>query len=303
MTASLDETALLAAIVANLEEDTPRLIYADCLQENGDDARADFIRTQVELAALRDSRPSECDEWHNTSESPSHWCPLCTWDEKVRPLERRESALLTAHRDKWLVVECPKCAKERFPGYFGNDPLADAFATEILERKCKACDGTGDIGGLTGRLSGGFDRMRHEVDWVRGFPHEVGGCRLADVFEQSQVLEGFPPADLIPWQPTSWALRVFRHHPTLRKMPLVDFEPLHHTGLLRSGYSYVGGDHGPTTPYALPPILIYVAGWDGSEPTDHSHGYSVWPTANEVRERVARAVADVIRSHLKESLK
>lgn len=44
-----DGDALLAAILANPEEDTPRLVYADWLQENGDEARAEFIRVQCEL--------------------------------------------------------------------------------------------------------------------------------------------------------------------------------------------------------------------------------------------------------------
>ena len=39
-----DGTALLAAILAHPEEDTPRLLYADYLQEQGDDERARFIR-------------------------------------------------------------------------------------------------------------------------------------------------------------------------------------------------------------------------------------------------------------------
>ncbi|MBY0460193.1 MAG: TIGR02996 domain-containing protein [Gemmataceae bacterium] len=46
------EAALLAAIAANPEEDTPRLVYADYLDERGDKlaaARAEFIRLQVML--------------------------------------------------------------------------------------------------------------------------------------------------------------------------------------------------------------------------------------------------------------
>lgn len=39
-----DEDALLAAIVANPDDDTPRLVYADWLDENGRPERAEFIR-------------------------------------------------------------------------------------------------------------------------------------------------------------------------------------------------------------------------------------------------------------------
>jgi uncharacterized protein (TIGR02996 family) len=51
-----DGYALLRAIEANPDEDTPRLAYADWLDENGQPERAEFIRLQCELARLP-SRP------------------------------------------------------------------------------------------------------------------------------------------------------------------------------------------------------------------------------------------------------
>lgn len=39
----------LDAIRADVEDDTARLVFADWLQENGDEARAEFIRIQIEL--------------------------------------------------------------------------------------------------------------------------------------------------------------------------------------------------------------------------------------------------------------
>jgi uncharacterized protein (TIGR02996 family) len=44
-----DHDALLHAIAEHPEEDTPRLMFADWLEENGDPDRADFVRNQVEL--------------------------------------------------------------------------------------------------------------------------------------------------------------------------------------------------------------------------------------------------------------
>ena len=52
-----DGEALLAAIIAHPEEDAPRLIYADWLEENGQGERAEFIRVQVELARIANSAP------------------------------------------------------------------------------------------------------------------------------------------------------------------------------------------------------------------------------------------------------
>jgi uncharacterized protein (TIGR02996 family) len=42
--------AILAAIIAKPKEDTPRLVYADFLEEEGQSDRAEFIRVQIELA-------------------------------------------------------------------------------------------------------------------------------------------------------------------------------------------------------------------------------------------------------------
>jgi uncharacterized protein (TIGR02996 family) len=68
----------LAAILAEPDDDLPRLIYADWLDERGDPDRAEFIRTQIELARL----------------------PVR--DPRRRPLAAREAELLDAHGPDWL---------------------------------------------------------------------------------------------------------------------------------------------------------------------------------------------------------
>jgi len=73
-----DEKALLGAIWEHPHEDTPRLMYADWMQENGQPERAEFIRVQCELAGL--------DEW----------------DEERRPtLEKREKKLWKQFAKAW----------------------------------------------------------------------------------------------------------------------------------------------------------------------------------------------------------
>jgi uncharacterized protein (TIGR02996 family) len=47
-----DRDALLRAVVANPDDDAPRLVYADWLDEHGDPDRAEFIRIQIELHHL-----------------------------------------------------------------------------------------------------------------------------------------------------------------------------------------------------------------------------------------------------------
>jgi uncharacterized protein (TIGR02996 family) len=82
-----DQTALLATIRDNPDDDTPRLVYADWLDENAtsdaDRARAEFIRVQIELA---------------------HYQELLGPDEHARwkELFRREQDLLGIHGPGWV---------------------------------------------------------------------------------------------------------------------------------------------------------------------------------------------------------
>jgi uncharacterized protein (TIGR02996 family) len=52
-----DENALLRAILDDPDDDAPRLIYADWLEEHGDPARAAFIRAQIALERLPHDDP------------------------------------------------------------------------------------------------------------------------------------------------------------------------------------------------------------------------------------------------------
>src|SRR4051812_7418936 len=67
-----DGDALFRAICEQPWEDTPRLMYADWLDENGDSRRAEFIRVQIALAKEPDeSRRNElvtrAEQLHTTS--------------------------------------------------------------------------------------------------------------------------------------------------------------------------------------------------------------------------------------------
>src|SRR5438552_2205450 len=71
------DEAFLLAIREAPEENGPRLIYADWLEDNGQPERAEFIRVQIELA-----RVVEAPGWAD--------------------LQKRELALLRAHQAAWL---------------------------------------------------------------------------------------------------------------------------------------------------------------------------------------------------------
>src|SRR5438105_15368274 len=71
------EEAFLNDIIANPDEDGPRLVFADWLDDNGDPARAEFIRLQCERARLPPDDPRSLD------------------------LELRVGELLGAHEPRW----------------------------------------------------------------------------------------------------------------------------------------------------------------------------------------------------------
>src|SRR5215467_3418247 len=58
---STDRDALLAAICAHPDEDTPRLALADWCAENGDPDRAEFIRLQFEAEKHAEYTPARMD--------------------------------------------------------------------------------------------------------------------------------------------------------------------------------------------------------------------------------------------------
>lgn len=83
-----DDT-FLRAIIENPNDDTPRLIYADWLDERGD-PRGEFIRVQCLLASMSAS------------------------DERRLPLEQLERQLLERHQDAWLGSLRPLLARWSF---------------------------------------------------------------------------------------------------------------------------------------------------------------------------------------------
>lgn len=82
----MNDLALLhRGVCANPADNTARLVYADALQEAGDDARAEFIRTQIELSNL----------------VPAANCPNC------------KIALSPLKKDRFpLLAACAKCGRE-----------------------------------------------------------------------------------------------------------------------------------------------------------------------------------------------
>jgi uncharacterized protein (TIGR02996 family) len=83
----IEEQSLLAAVLADPDDDAPRLIYADWLDERGECDRAEFIRVQVALAQMESEWVPRCDHRQGN-------CPGCKFRRRRRRLRDREVGLL-----------------------------------------------------------------------------------------------------------------------------------------------------------------------------------------------------------------
>lgn len=75
-----ERDAILATICDEIDNDTPRLVFADWLEENGDHQRAEFIRAQIRLA---------------------RWTQKPGVDRDRLELVWRSRELLAIHGDRW----------------------------------------------------------------------------------------------------------------------------------------------------------------------------------------------------------
>lgn len=101
-----DHTPFIAAIIADPDNDLPRLIYADFLRENGQWDRAEFIAVQCELARMNDPHAiGICAACGAKGKPPSlahYGCLVCgqtdgrEYADKYDQLRRRERELLNA---------------------------------------------------------------------------------------------------------------------------------------------------------------------------------------------------------------
>ena len=61
------ERSLLDAVLENPDDDLPRLVYADFLEEHGDATRAEFIRAQIAISTAVKTNAYDSDEYSSGS--------------------------------------------------------------------------------------------------------------------------------------------------------------------------------------------------------------------------------------------
>ncbi len=117
-----DRDALLGAIRAAPDEDTPRLVFADWLDENGEPERAEFVRVQCELARLTDDRSDSQPvyeflrdrDW--VTRPAADWASIDAGIHRRLALVARADELLARHGGDW-TPKLPKRYRVKWEGF------------------------------------------------------------------------------------------------------------------------------------------------------------------------------------------
>lgn len=179
-----DGDALYKNICEHPEDDTLRLIYADYLDEQGDEEsriRAEYIRLSVSMQFPPDE---------------ANFSAVADWDEKYTRCKR----IAIEHGKKWIDPKCRICNgdgyKEQLPG----------------EPRCIGCFGLGDIYHTRGRFNNVKSRS---VEYERGFPVSVT-CKIEEVFSDWNTNPFDPQKQL--WIISEWCKQIVETTPITRFM-------------------------------------------------------------------------------------
>jgi uncharacterized protein (TIGR02996 family) len=101
--------AFLSEICDSPEDDAPRLVFADWLEENGEPQRAEFIRLQVRLAKMGE------------------------WEPERAELLDREWELLAVYKPRWWGGTDSALGQDRYHASFLRGFLAHvALSADVL---------------------------------------------------------------------------------------------------------------------------------------------------------------------------
>jgi uncharacterized protein (TIGR02996 family) len=96
------DQAFLEAIRDSPHDDTPRLVYADWLEEHGNPDRAEFIRVQCTLSRMR----SRADDWQRLSNRARELLAL-HWEEWVGPIRELVGPNAARLGEAWVLADKP----------------------------------------------------------------------------------------------------------------------------------------------------------------------------------------------------
>jgi uncharacterized protein (TIGR02996 family) len=268
-----DHDALYAAVLDRPDEDTPRLVLADYLDDHGQPARADFIRVGCHLGRWT------CD-FKQTPEQPG-WRHDCGTDDRgywlCQPLRSRERELFDRHKaewcggDRWAVLLLPEDDPDVLPE-LTTAVVRRGFVDEV--RLTLAAF----VGGPCGRCEG-EGRREVAVENIGGYSrYEMEGCRACDGTGRTPGL----------------AAELFRLHPITRVRP-IDREPRHVSDGLGRGWTWSRQREGSRpTIHTIPGVVRDLLPRDKCQKLIRP--YTRWDTDTDAEDALSAALVDFGRA-------
>jgi uncharacterized protein (TIGR02996 family) len=144
-----EQQALLAAILATPQDDLPRVVYADWLDEHGQPERAEFIRVQIELAKYAPNSAAvlyHAQQFRNGHKCETGELGLCTWC-RLEKAERRlwQGGLQDGFREAMPAAASHPywCAHRPADGNLGNNLAIVVRRGFVAEVRCPLADWVG----------------------------------------------------------------------------------------------------------------------------------------------------------------
>jgi uncharacterized protein (TIGR02996 family) len=184
------DKAFLEAIVADPEDDAPRLIYADWLDEQGDGPRAEFIRVQCALARLAEEAPDRA------------------------TLLRREKALLDEHGTRRLASLPAWVRGEKVQFRRGFVAWLTATAEDFLKGGAALCRTT-PIDGVDFRSVGRHEQALADCPLLARLTRISVALDLGPSATQEQRAQAVRSAT---WEQRAQAVRVIISSPHLTRL-------------------------------------------------------------------------------------
>jgi uncharacterized protein (TIGR02996 family) len=170
-----DHDGFMRAIVEQPDDDAPRLVYADWLEEHGDTARAEFIRVQCELARLPES------------------------DRRGAALRKREAALLKQYRKAWLAPLANSIEKGEFRRGFVE--RVEVWCDQLLLDDAAAVFDAAPVRDISVLTTGEEDGVSFEfLDPQEFLANRTGFERVTRLDLSRHVMSDDTVASLVRWK-------------------------------------------------------------------------------------------------------
>jgi uncharacterized protein (TIGR02996 family) len=169
----------LHAIAAHPDEDAPRLIYADWLEEQGESDRADFIRVQCELAQLPETEHRRAGLEMRQNQLLQRHCKAWLGVLPVQPPWRLRNGTFYEYERGFLTALCVRAQDflDHAPTLFAAAPLLRHVRFKNLQDRIVKVLYSGYLHRLTAIDLSYENLFDTDTDWLWQFQGDLHGLR------------------------------------------------------------------------------------------------------------------------------